>query len=432
MEDIGLQIQPRSRMTNLPKNICLAPFAYVTFDPAMNTSPCPALGGSTWKFQGQTLKDIWQNDTLTEFREHMLANGKHEVCNRCWYEESVGMDSQRTRLYDPSKDPLGEQTKILGTELRAVDVLDKNFYSQGPMQLAIKVGNVCNLRCRSCNSADSVTLSIEGQYYADNYGLHDNFWLLETEPKVFTEEQIDEIISMCGNVRRIEFYGGEPLVDKQMPQLLKRLVELDLAKNIQLNISTNITHRMDDDLIDTLGNYEQVNINLSIDGWGDQFTYLRHPAEWAKVYANIQWFVELRDSKRIRMSLLPAITVTIMNVYDLPELIVNIKRDFKLPVFLILAGHPAYFSIKNMPRQIADSVIKKLQAYDINELAPVIRALETSEDNEYWHWFKRVTLMIDQYRNENFQQTFGEYSQLIESIDGPWPRSIKIIKEETL
>ena len=419
-------------MTNLPKNLCLAPFAYITFDPANNVSPCPALGGSTWNFQGQTLKDIWHNDTLVNFRQHMMENGKHEVCNRCWYEESVGMDSQRTRLYNPTHDPAGDQTQILGTDLTAVDVLDKEFYTKGPMQLAIKVGNICNLRCRSCNSADSVTLSIEGQYYADNYGLKDNFWLLETEPKVFTDQQIEEILAVCHNVRRIEFYGGEPLVDKQMPKLLDKLVKQGLADKIQLNISTNITHRMDDALIETLGHFEQVNINLSIDGWADKFTYLRHPAEWKKVYENIQWFMALRDSQRIRMSLLPAITVTIMNVYDLPDLIVNIKQQFNLPVFLILAGHPAYFSIKNIPRKIADAVVKRLETYDISELAPVIRALNSSDDNEYWHWFKRVTAMIDQYRNENFKETFKEYSNLIESVDGPWPRNIKIIKEETI
>ena len=409
---------------DLPKNICLAPFAYITFDPANNVSPCPALGGSTWKFPNQSIKEVWSSDTLKDFRQHMLDNGQHEVCNRCWYEESVGMASQRTRLFDPSQDSLGTKTKILDTEYTAKAVLDPTFYSQGPMQLAIKVGNICNLRCRSCNSADSVTLSIEGQYYADNYGLKDNFWLLETEPKVFTDQQIAEILDISANVRRIEFYGGEPLVDKQMPKLLDQLVKRNLAKNIQLNISTNITHRMDDDLIETLSHFEQVNINLSIDGWAEKFTYLRHPAEWSKVYENIQWFIKLRDSQRLRLSLLPAITVTSMNVYDLPELITNIKTEFDLPVFLIIAGHPAYFSIKNIPKNLAMAIAAHLTQYQLDELAPVIRALANTQDNEYWTWFKRVTVMIDQYRKENFTTTFSNYYQLIMSIDKDWPKEL--------
>lgn len=405
-------------VNQLPKNLCLAPFSMITFDPATNVSPCPALGGSTWNFKGQSLKEIWTNKTVDDFRQHMLDNGKHEVCNRCWYEESVGMDSQRSRLYNPDSDPTGIIPTMFGPDDTPVKILET--YKQGPLQLAIKVGNVCNLRCRSCNSADSVTLSIEGQYYADTYGFKNNIWLLETEPKVFTDQQIDGIVNVCDNVRRIEFYGGEPLVDKQMPKLLKKLVDLGLAKKIQLNISTNITHRMDDSLISILGQFEQVNINLSIDGWGDKFTYLRHPAEWDKVYANIKWFINLRDSQKINMSLLPVATVTMMNVYDLPELITNLHTDFNLPIFLILAGHPSYFNIQNIPAAIAEPIAKKLEGFALHDLSSVINSLRSTGDDENWQWFNRVTSAIDKYRKESFSTTFPEYHQLIVDVDTNW------------
>ena len=405
----------------LPKNICLAPFAFITFDPATNVSPCPALGGSTWKFSDKTIGEVWNSEELTEFRQHILNNGKHEVCNRCWYEESVGMSSQRTRLFDQSADPNGETTTILETDVTPIKLLDPNFYSKGPMQLAIKVGNVCNLRCRSCNSADSVTLSIEGKYYADTYGLHGNNWLLETEPKVFTDTQIDDIVNMCSNVRRIEFYGGEPLVDKQMPKLLSKISDLGLASKIQLNISTNITHRMSDELINILGNFDQVNINLSIDGWGDKFTYLRHPAEWSKVYENIKWFIELRDSKKIELSLLPAITVTAINVYDVAQLITNIKQEFGLNPFLILAGEPGYFSIKHIPKEIADKIIEHLNGFELEELTPIINSLQTTTNIELWPWFKKITSIIDKYRGESFADTFPEYYKLLMSMNEQWP-----------
>jgi hypothetical protein len=237
---------------------------------------------------------------------------------------------------------------------------------------------------------------------------------------VFTDQQIDEIISVCDNVRRIEFYGGEPLVDKQMPKLLKKLVDLGLAKKIQLNISTNITHRMDDSLISILGQFEQVNINLSIDGWGDKFTYLRHPAEWDKVYANIKWFINLKDSQKINMSLLPVATVTMMNVYDLPELITNLHTDFNLPIFLILAGHPSYFNIQNIPAAIAEPIAKKLEGFALHDLSSVINSLRSTGDDENWTWFNKVTSAIDKYRKESFSKTFPEYHQLIIDVDPNW------------
>ena len=130
-------------MTDIPKNLCYAPFTHFTMDANLNASPCPALGGSIWNFKGQRLSEIWNSDTLEEFRHHMLNNGMHEVCNRCWSEESVGFTSERLKI--------------------AAQKHSIEDYQKGPVQLALKISNVCNLRCRSCNGADSSTLSIEGK-----------------------------------------------------------------------------------------------------------------------------------------------------------------------------------------------------------------------------------------------------------------------------
>ena len=104
-----------NKITEYPANICLAPFTYLTFDPANNVSPCPALGGSVWRFGDQTIHKIWTSPELTAFRQDMLENRRHDVCSRCWEEEAVGMPSQRTRLWDMSSDPSGTKTGILET-----------------------------------------------------------------------------------------------------------------------------------------------------------------------------------------------------------------------------------------------------------------------------------------------------------------------------
>lgn len=397
----------------LPKNLCLAPFTYITFDPATNVSPCPALGGSVWNFRGQSFEKIWSNNELTAFRSHMLADQKHEVCHRCWDEEAVGMTSERTRHWNPSIDPAGTQTNILETHKTPVDAIDPANYTQGPMQLIIKVGNICNLRCRSCNSADSVTLAVEGQHYSDKHGWKNNFYLKETETKVFTDQQIEEIANFCHNVVRIEFYGGEPLLDKQLPKLLQKLVERGYASKINLNISTNCTHQMSNALIETLSQFNHVNINLSIDGWGDQFTYLRHPGKWQEAYNNVKWFIALRDSDKINLSLLVATTVTTMNVYDLPDFLNKVKVEFDLPVFLILAWFPFYYSIKNIPDAIAQNIAAKLQRSNLPELDPIIEALLSAPMAGQWDIFKRWTGMVDEYRKESFSTTFAEYSNMI-------------------
>lgn len=400
-----------------PDNLCLAPFVYLTFDPAKNVSPCPALGGSVWNFPGQKLQHIWTSQELKDFRQAMLENRRHKVCARCWEEEAVGLPSQRTRLWDLGHDPDGTATHILETDVTPHQVFKKDFYIKGPMQLAVKVSNVCNLRCRSCNSADSITLSVEGQYYAEQFNLPNNFYLLETETKSLTDQHIDEIIDLCHNVHRLEFYGGEPLLEKQLPNLFDRLISAGLHHQITVNISTNITQQLSAVLYDQLIQFRAVNINLSIDGWAEKFTYLRHPADWDLVYANIKKFIMCAVRSQGRITLLPVTTVTAMNVHHLPELVDNLEQHFRMTPFFIIARRPDYFSIKNIPAVVAEGIIDKLQAHGQDRFGAIIRAMRQNPDPAHWQGFQQWTGMIDRYRNESFAKTFPEYTQLIAKHD---------------
>jgi len=395
----------------------MAPFTYITFDSNHNVSPCPALGGSLWNFPDQSLSEIWKNQEFEAFRQGMLENKKQNACHRCWGEEAVGLASERTMLWDPAKDPQGTNTTLLETSKTPSQIMTTGEWKKGPMQAAIKISNVCNLRCRSCNSADSVTLSVEGKYFEKTYGLKDNFWLKDTKSRTFTDEQIDEIADFCSNCSRIEFYGGEPLIDKQLPRLLKKLVDKGVSRNININVSTNVTNKMDDELIDTLSQFAHFNLNLSIDGWGSQFAYLRHPASWEDVYDNIRWFIRLRDSGRIPMSILSVITVTSMNVFYLPDLIARLKIHFGLDVHLILSYHPYYFSVKNIPDVIADRVADRLQNFELHDLQPVVNLLKQPHDPKLWKEFQQWTSITDQYRKESFAETFPEFYQLICKLD---------------
>ncbi len=404
----------------LPENLCMAPFSYITFDSAMNVSPCPALGGGVWNFKGQTILEVWNNVTLTEFRQHMLDNKRHEtICQRCWSEEADGMKSERLMLWDINNDPTGTSTNLVGSGQTPVSQLQNDRYKDGPLQVIIKISNVCNLRCRSCNSADSYTLSIEGKYYSENYDIlpKNNFYLKSTERHRFTDDQIDEIADVCSRATRIEFYGGEPLYDHQCEHLLTRIANNGVAENITINISTNITKQLNDEFVRVLAKFKHVNINLSIDGWGNHFTYLRHPGNWDDVYNNIKYFVNLLETSDINLSLLPVCTVTSMNVYYLPELITNLREHFDLPVFLILSYYPIYFSIKHIPDPIANQIIEKLTGFELHDLTPVINRLANKGNKDQWQLFQKWTAMIDQYRGESFADTFPEYYKLIVSND---------------
>lgn len=374
-----------------PENLCKAPFTHFTMDANLNASPCAALGGSTWNFNGQKLDKIWNSDTLNNFRQHMLDNGKHQVCSRCWSEESVGFTSERLKI--------------------AAEGHSIEDYKKGPVHLTLKISNVCNLRCRSCNGADSSTLSIEGKRYAQIPEWKNNFYVGNSKRKQFTDEQIEEIIGWSGNLKRLEIYGGEPFLDDKTFKLLDKIVKTNRADQIQINVSTNITHRLDKDKIDILKNFEHVNINLSIDGWADKFEYLRYGGKWEEVYQNIHWF------KQLPFSLLPVCTVTSMNVFYIDELAENLYNEFKLKPYYILSTYPKYYSVFSMPSEAGTAVAEHLSNHSITDLTAIINALTQSGDEENWGKFWRWNNMVDEYRKEKFSDIFPEYYKLLEDTN---------------
>ena len=375
----------------LPSNLCYAPFTHFTMDANLNASPCAALGGSAWNFNGQKLDKIWDSDTLKDFRQHMLDNGKHQVCNRCWSEESVGFTSERLKI-------LAEGYSI-------------EDYKKGPVHLTLKISNVCNLRCRSCNGADSSTLSIEGKRYAEIPEWKNNFYVGNSKRKQFTDEQIEQIVEWSGNLKRLEIYGGEPFLDDKTFILLDKIVKTGRANQIQINVSTNITHRLDPDKIDILKCFADVNINLSIDSWADKFEYLRYGGKWEEVYQNIHWF------KQLPFSLLPVCTVTSMNVYYIAELAENLYNEFKLKPYYILSTYPKYYSVFSMPSKAGTAVAKHLSNHSITDLTAIINALTQSGDEENWGKFWRWNNMVDEYRKEKFSDIFSEYYKLLEETN---------------
>lgn len=407
---------------NLPENLCLTPFIFATIDPAGNQSPCPTLGGNLWNFGNMPLKERWHTVELHNFRGRMLNNEQlHDTCNRCWSEEAVGGYSLRTEVWNPCNDPTGTETKLFNTEITPRDAINAEFYKKGPMQLVMKVNNICNLRCRSCNSIDSYLYKIEGERYAKKYNVPAYFYTTGPDKVEWTDEQLNEIFNFSENLVKLELYGGEPLLDKQTPKLLKKLAVSKRSKHIDLNISTNTTVRPDYKWIYTVSQFRWFNLNMSIDGLGKHFEYIRHPGKWDQVEQNIYWFhTELRRylDKRQLFTLLPSVTVSILNIYYLPELLTWFKDNLGLDAHLNIATNPHWYNIKNLPSDVKQAVVKKYKQYNIEQLEPILGFMENGQqDLESWEEFKFWTRAKDEYRKESFAETFPEFYEIIKKSD---------------
>ena len=402
--------QKSGRMSKLPKNFCVAPFIQCTTHPSTSFSPCPYLGGTVWSSVKQNIISQWTSADLELLRQDFLDNKKSPICSRCWHEEDNNKQSLRLRLFDPVNET---------TDFSFVD--SKNFsqyisnkiltkdYLNGPEVLTIKNGNICNAKCRVCHPGDSSRwvddahklFAITGKKYYD----------ISQQEKNWSDEQIDEILILAKNLKRLELFGGEPMYNKKVYHMLERIVELGYSKNIILYINTNgsvnIVEKMP-----FLKEFKQIEIGVSIDGAEDQFEYIRHGILWQDVKNNVAECRKYFEQHQVHYSIDAICTVEILNVYYLPEIKQAVKEILPLAPFWNLLIDPNYLFIKNMPDSVKQAVIDKL-IRDPEEFGDIIQVIQQPADISQWETFNQLTNTLDDIRNESFQLTFPEFYNII-------------------
>ena len=385
------------------KNLCLAPFTQITYSPFNTASPCPYLGGDTWKFDdNRSLGEIWLSPQYESLRRSFKENKKDPICNRCWKEEDHGKQSARKLELVRSK-----------YKKDIVDVVEGG-YKSGPKQINLRVSNICNLRCRPCNGQSSSTYSIEGKYYEEKNNLSQTQYTKFSDPIQFSDKQIDGIYELSDNLRYIGFYGGEPLVDKPTLRLLEKLVESGKSKHITLYYNTNGISAPTARHLELWRHFESIEFKFSIDGIGDHFTYIRHPGKWQELLVNVN-FIKNELSNLIGVPVLCGIicTVQILNVFYLPE-IISAFDAFELPYFLNLVTSPAYYDIRHIPTAVKQQIIDKLSLMQQkSDITSIVSILKSEANPRHWEEFKFWTRQKDAYRKENIAETFPEFFELI-------------------
>ena len=405
-------------MLKKQKNFCIAPFSQITFAPNGNYSPCPEIGGNPWQIQSGNPKDAWLAQTFADLRSNFTQDKKASICNRCWDNEQHGEQSLRRRLFSgvPYKKGL-------------VNYINTEQYVSGPKQINLMVGNKCNLRCRICNPNCSVTFNVEGKYYQEKYKKSNYYNGKKLD--FFSEEQIDQIFKLSKNVVRYEFYGGEPLIDLSTLVLLEKLVESKQSSDITLFYNTNATNEPTPEQLGLWKNFKSIELNLSLDDFGERFNYQRHPANWKDVLKFIDKLQQ--NTYDVNFSTRIICTVSIFNVLYLKEIFSEFAK-FNMPIHLNLVQKPDYYSIYNMPFSLKSSIRKKLldgpdkinfilsildstdityRDTDTNTIS--VRKADNNKnyDGEYLDQFMFWTRAKDEYRHEDFSKTFPELYELM-------------------
>ena len=224
---------------NIPHDrFCVLPWVSLETSPVGTVRPCclaedELVDDAGEKFNLATAKftAIQNSHSMKELRQQFINQEQPQTCRKCWREERSGRTSKRMHTLDRLKHMLAHETTW------TVDAKPLMF-------LDLKLGNICNLKCRICGSWSSSTFATEelaNIKFEDRKSSH-HYQMLKQgawprENSTFWQE-IDQVVD---HIEYIEFTGGEPLMIPEHFDLLQGLIDRGIAGNIEIHYNTNGT-----------------------------------------------------------------------------------------------------------------------------------------------------------------------------------------------
>jgi len=340
----------------LSETHCIYPWANLEINSLGSIRPCCLYTSDTQSnIKNSTLRETYNNIHLQELRQQ-LRNGERPVgCSACWRNEAVGIPSMRQFAKHKFKD-IYYTLDYINDSYKNLQVFD------------LKLGNACNLSCRICNRTSSSAIA-EQEYTTGVISIAELHELKQTVNWADTDIFWNQMLDTVQNLKYLDLYGGEPLISRSHFNFLRKLIDLDVAKDIKIDYNTNGTV-FSKKFFDLWDNFKEIKLSFSIDDIGLRFEQQRCGASWLTVCENINKFNQHRSNKFIT-EVFP--TINTQNVFWIPELIAWINtQEFDYVGFNVLTT-PIEFDIQNMNYKDKQKIIDKLQQY-VNQ-HPIITSI---------------------------------------------------------
>lgn len=398
-------------LDNQPKTICMLPWTSIAANTTGTTRPCcvnediiKRTDGTPYNLATDSIMEIYHSDWMKNFRQQFLDGKKPTSCRRCWAEEAANKTSKRINHL------VNKMSQVVPM-INFNTLEPKNF-----LYLDLKLGSICNLKCRICGPAVSSKWAQESlmQVPFEHRKTHPHkIWLVEGEWPRTSKTFWDELYTLIPKIKFLDFTGGEPFMIKEHFDLLQHSVDNGYSKYQHLFYNTNGTI-FPEGAEELWKNFKRVEIAFSIDALGQQFNLERSGADWDEVNKNIQKFRDLR-TRLPHIELQVSATVNIQNVYYLEDLCHWISQQGFDYEHLGLVHFPDYMSVGTMPEDVKEVVVKRLLSSKFNdkhklEIKKIIDFINNTMSLDGKTFCKKMK-ELDRIRNENFAETHPEIAK---------------------
>jgi MoaA/NifB/PqqE/SkfB family radical SAM enzyme len=380
--------------------------------------------------QDAPLEYHWNSEAMTRIRRQVLIGERPPECAPCFALEDQGVESLRQR-------------HIAGVIPESRITLYPNAISNMrhdftmPFEIPtieIKMNNLCNLKCRMCNPMDSTSWN-DWDTIETHYKKEDNFLVqkiidLNLKNKPFLDSFVDtpnwweSFEKLLPYFRRVEFAGGEPLMDPTHYKILDMLAPY--GDNIEIKYATNLTMlgKSNRTVWQYWPKFKSVAVNVSIDGIGNSYEYIRGNASWSELVNNIKQIQTIPNVSRI----VGAVAVQVSNVLILDKMIELFLDELGIIFYTNMVNYPNVLSAQVLPTSLKDIAIKRL--FDVQDRLPdfklvqqypmlldltkgqisgVINYLNATDQSDKWQECIEFNHKLDATRDQCFEKITPEF-----------------------
>ena len=370
---------------------CYSPWTNIDISPMGEITPCCKFQkqyyDQQFNIQTHSLSDYFNSKLIHNIKQEFHNGDWPAGCERCRIEESTGIESKRQLDY----------TRWKG-HYDSYDLANSKFITT-----SIAFGNTCNLKCITCGPYSSSRWQKE---YHDLYGKDIPHF------KFYKKNFVQDFIAQAPAIVHLDIPGGEPFlsgIDEQK-SLLSHYVATGQATNITLHYTTNAQIFPDEEWWQLWNHFKEVEIQLSIDGVGKRYEYIRFPASWSALVDNVSKYQHIQSSN---LKLSVSHTVSAYNIFYIDEFFtwcytIGLPRPWLGRVHTPQYMRPGVWT--NPGRQI---IIDQLQTSQHSDVLTWANLMVNMDESEFFNEFKTKLQAHDRYRNTNFNITFPELADYL-------------------
>lgn len=313
--------------------------------------------------QKENLESAWNNQIMQKTRQQVLNGEQPDVCKPCFDLETQGVESLRQRHING----LIPDARIK-LYPNVLDSLREDYTMPFAFPtIEIKLNNLCNLKCRMCNPLDSTSWQdwdqVKPFYEKENNYLVPTIAKLVNKPGQYigpfddTDNWWNSFEKLIPHFKRVEFAGGEPLMDPQHYKILEMLKPY--GKNIELKYATNGTTlgiSNNRTIYDFWPHFRSIAVNVSLDGIHNVYNYIRSNSSFNKVENNIKEMQKISNVNRI----VGAFTAQAANILQIADCMDYFINEMNIYFYSHRVSYPNCLSAQVLPQPLKDLAVKRL------------------------------------------------------------------------